>query len=231
MCDGMNLDRRLMLLGVMLVVLSMTMATQYATTKITYSYALVHPSDADIRFIGSDNSTDGRVLAVAGTNGTTASLTFHFGNWSAGTNVTYTACFGIVNEETNNVNITHINVSTSAGSDYLQIWLHGDRDTKAGSDGTSVLMWNEGSLINGADSPAWVLGSGDSNSENMSAGAGSNIPTTWDDFRGVRYSTANTNAVNGTSDFVWVQISLDLPSTPTATNSGTIWIHFQASDT
>jgi len=42
MCDGVRLDRRLVLIGVMLVVLSMTMATQYATTEVNYSFAIVH---------------------------------------------------------------------------------------------------------------------------------------------------------------------------------------------
>lgn len=51
MYDGMRIDRRLVLIGVMLIVLSMTMATQYAVTKVGYSYSIVHPSDADIRFI------------------------------------------------------------------------------------------------------------------------------------------------------------------------------------
>jgi len=50
------------------------MATQYAVTKVGYEFSIVHPSDADIRFIGSDNSTDGRVLRVDGANGTTMFL-------------------------------------------------------------------------------------------------------------------------------------------------------------
>jgi len=65
----MRLDRRLTLIGIMIIVLSVTMATQYATTKVGYSYSIVHPSNADIRFIGSDNSSDGtRVLRVDGDN-------------------------------------------------------------------------------------------------------------------------------------------------------------------
>ena len=46
----MRLDRRLTLIGIMIIVLSVTMATQYATTKVGYSYSIVHPSNADIRF-------------------------------------------------------------------------------------------------------------------------------------------------------------------------------------
>ncbi|MEA3458072.1 MAG: hypothetical protein U9R21_05280, partial [Candidatus Thermoplasmatota archaeon] len=63
----MKIDRRLMLLGVMLVVLSVAVATQYATTKVNYSYSIVHPSNADIRFVASDNSSEdgNRLLRVA----------------------------------------------------------------------------------------------------------------------------------------------------------------------
>ncbi len=65
----MRLDRRLTLIGIMIIVLSVTMATQYATTKVGYSYNIVHPSNADIWFIGSDNSSDGTmVLRVDGDN-------------------------------------------------------------------------------------------------------------------------------------------------------------------
>ena len=108
MCDGMRIDRRLVLIGVMLIVLSMTMATQYAIIRTSYSYSLVHPSNADIRFIASDNSTDGIfLLRINGTNGTTNSeLILSFGNISANQNKTYTAAFGIVNEESVAVNIT-----------------------------------------------------------------------------------------------------------------------------
>ena len=31
------------------------LATQYVSTKIGYTYAVVHPSNADIRFVGFDN--------------------------------------------------------------------------------------------------------------------------------------------------------------------------------
>ena len=190
----MRIDRRLVLIGVMLVVLSMTMATQYATTKIGYSYDIVHPSNADIRFIGSDKSANNTRVLWAENNGTTARLTLNFGNISANYNKTYTAAFGIVNEEQYSLNITHINVSATA--DYLQIWLHGDRDQKAGDDGTSVFMWDKGSQESSSSSTAWVL--------------------------------AN-NSVNSTADFVWVQISLDIPASPVETDeTGSIYIHFEA---
>lgn len=231
--DGMKAERKLTFIGVMLIVMSMTMATQYATTKVGYQYDIVHPSNADIRFIGSDNSTDGRVLRVDGANGTTARLTLEFGDWGADSNKTYTAAFGIVNEEGIDVRIMHINVSNTTGNpDYLQIWLHGDRDKKVADDGgTVVFMWDNGTLESSTTSIAWVLAAGDQNTSSMNADGDTNLPTNWDSTKNVRYSVNDANnSVNGTSDFVWVQISLNIPENPAAggAQTGKIWIHFEA---
>jgi hypothetical protein len=234
MRDGMKIDRRLVLLGVMLIVLSMTMATQYATTKIGYTYSIVHPSNADIRFIGCDNATDGiMILRVDGTNasGQRNMKLVLGGNWTENQNKTYTAAFGIVNEENFNLSITYINVSATAGADYMQIWLHSDRDTLVGSDaGTKVMVWNKGTLGFSASSCVWKLGEGNFNAANMCAdGAGTQISTPWNEAAHMRNSYSNTNAVNGTSDFVWVQISLNIPDGAlSGTNTGTIYINFKA---
>jgi hypothetical protein len=231
--DGMNINRRLTLVGVMLVVLSMTMATQYAVTRVGYEFSIVHPSDADIRFIGSDNSSDGRVLRVDGANGTTAKVKLTFGNWSANMNKTYTAAFGIVNEEMTTVNITHINVSNTSGqADYTQIWLHANRSQNAISDADSVYMWSKESSMNGSGTTAWQLGAGNQNPSNMCADAVTQLDTLWDTTKEVRYSVNNANySVSGTSDFVWVQISIDIPASPDTggSHTGAIWIHFEAS--
>ena len=53
--DVTRIDKCLTLIGGMLVVLSLTMTTHYATTEVNYSFTIVHPSDSDIRYIGSDN--------------------------------------------------------------------------------------------------------------------------------------------------------------------------------
>lgn len=224
----MNVNRRLTLLGVMLVILSMTMATQYATTKVGYEFAIVHPSNQDIRFIGSDNSTDGRVLRVSGANASTVSVKLEFGNWSAGSNCTYTAAFGIVNEELITVNITHINISLTTGSDYTQIWLHGNRSTDATIDGSGVFMWDMGVSKSGSGTTAWQLAAGDQNVSNMDGGS---ISTPWDETKHVRYSVDDTAAVNGTDDYVWVQVSIVIPTSSPSSGTGWIWIHFEASAT
>jgi len=228
---GMNIDRRLTILGVMLVVLSMTMATQYATTKVGYTYSIVHPSNADIRFIGSDNGSNGRILKALNNGTGMEVLEINFGNWSANSNKTYTAAFGIVNEELMEVNITHISVSNTTGADYMQIWLHGNRSKNAIYDASSVFIWNKGvDLGFNSNTSAWTLAPGDQNPSTMSDGI-DDLPTDWDNDSGVRYSVANNASASGVSDFVWVQISIDIPAAAdqTGLHEGTIWIHFKAS--
>lgn len=223
----MNVRRRFTLLGVLIVILSVTMATQYATTKIGYEYGIVHPSDADIRFIGSDNSSDGlRVLRIEGDNATNPSLKIVLGNVTLNQNKTYTAAFGIVNEESYAVTISHIEVDTS-DTDYMQIWLHGARNIIAENDGSSVLVWNKTSVGYDATSSVWGLAAGDQDPSSMRGG---DITTSWDSDAHVRYSTSNTAAVNNTHDYVWVQISLDIPDDAalSASNTGTIYVHTRA---
>lgn len=237
----MKIDRRLILIGVMLIFLSMAMATQYATIEVGYSYSIVHPSNADIRFIGSDNSSDDmRVLRVLD-NTSAVKIELRFGNLSTNQNKTYTAAFGIINEEPFAVNITHINVSGSP--DYTQIWLHGNRNMKA-DDPTSVFMWDKGVSMNSSDTTAWILAHGDQNYSSMDSNVSTpddNIATPWDypDTSHVRYSLSNIDArqANGigdnspynASDFVWIQISLDVPGDISLTSvTGSIWIYFEA---
>jgi len=247
----MRIDRRLTILGVMLVVLSMTMATQYATTKVQFSFDIVHPSNADIRFIGRDNSSDGsRVIrSASGSNGTNIILTCDFGDWSAGTNKTYVAAFGIVNEEPFAVNITKINVSLGAGTpNVFQIWLHGDPDTQADSDSTSKFVMNKNTTNHGGDGACiWSLarGDGDVRTLKYNATLSSTATTMWDTTSHVQFiegnSTVARNCTNGASggansyacgsDYVWVQISLDIPSSgfgSGGSKTGRIWIHFEA---
>jgi len=229
----MKADRRLTILGVLLIVMSMTMATQYATTKVGYEFAVVHPSDADIRFIGSDNSSDsnGRVLRVE--DGTNASghknVKIVLGDWMPNSEKNYTAAFGIVNEEGFKVNISHINVS-GTGTTWMNIWLHGDRDVDAPSDGTAVKVVTAGAANFDADNEVWTLGAGNGDPDDMSNDTVTQLSTPWDETAHVRYSINDANnSVNETSDFVWVQVALDIPSdAANLSYSGTIWVHFKA---
>jgi len=237
----MNINRRLTLLGVMLVVLSMTMATQYAVTKIGYEFSLVHPSNADIRFIGYDNSTDNvLVLRVDGDNSSgNRNLKLHFGgNFTELQNKTYTAAFGIVNEEIFNVNITNISVSTTGSeADYLQIWVHGTPnilcENEANPGTNSVMVWNKGSVGFDRENCVWQLGPGNQSIEDMDTNAASGdtkVETPWEGGSAhVRYSVCNSTAVNGTSDFVWVQVSINVPDgAPAGDYSGTIIVNVKA---
>ncbi len=227
----MRIDRRLMLTGVLLVVLSMTMATQYATTRVTYSFSIVHPSESDIRYIGSDNSSgdNQRVLRV-NNNATTPYATIELGSWMPNSEKNYTATFGIVNEEVLPVNITYINVS-GVNASYIDIWLHGDRDTDVSLDaGTPIKVVEGGAALYDADDVVWTLGAGDADPTNMNASGGGDILTPWDETSHVRYSVSDWDATNETSDFVWIQVSLDIESDASAGSpTGTIFIHFKAS--
>jgi len=228
----MRIDRRLVLIGVMLIVLSMTMATQYAVTKVSYSFAIVHPSNADIRYIGSDNSSDdgNRVLRVLNNDSGSRYLTIELGDWAPNQRKNYTAVFGIVNEEQFPVNITFINVSGTDAS-YMDIWLHADRDQDFPNDGTAVKVVDDGTALFDSSSVVWTLGAGDGDTSTMdnNSGVAGTISTPWDNTSHVRYSTSDINAINETSDFVWVGISLDIPSNAAAaTPTGTIYIHFKA---
>ncbi len=240
----MKLDRRLALLGVFFLVLNLAIATQYAVSKIGYEYYLVHPCEANIRYIGSDNTSGGRVLRVNGANGT-GSLKLVFGNWSAGTNKMYSAAFGIVNEEQVSVSITHINVS-SDNATYMKIWLHGDRDANANNtnnDPTTVLMFNNNTVVNTSNTTAWQLAPGNDDPSdmcyNVSDRTNFSTNTTWDETQHVRFSVNNSNAygigvlgrtINNASDFVWVQVAIDIPTNANSSGlyTGTIWIHYQA---
>ena len=148
---------------------------------------------------------------------------------------TYSAAFGIVNEESYPLNITHINVS-SLNATYMKIYLHGNRTADASNstlDNSSVLMWNNNTMVNASDTTAWTLAAGNDNSSNMcynvSNSTNCTIPTPWDNTSHVRYSLNNSVAASNVSDFVWVQITMDIPETVEmiGTYTGTIWIHLE----
>jgi len=233
-----------------MVVLTMVIATQYAVTELGYEYTIVHPSNADIRFIGSDNSSDGvRVLRVDGTNGTNATLKLYFGNWSSNTKVIYSSAFGIVNEEKYPLKIMYINVTptifssnstnstNSTNATYLKIWLHGNRTANAESnvtDPSTVFMYDNGTMVNASNTTAWILGAGDKNYSNMcynvSDRTNSGISTPWDNTSRIRYSESDINAVSNVSDFVWVQVAIDIPAIVDSGGpySGIITIYFES---
>lgn len=226
-----------MILAVLFVILNMVAATQYAVTKLGYEFTIVHPCDSGTRLIGSDNSTDNiRVLRVAGSNTTNVRLKLALGDkYSTNMVRTFTAAFGIVNENNFSLNITHINVSSSNHT-YMKIYLHGNRTADASNstlDNSSVFMWNNNTLVNASNTTAWVLRAGNDNSTNMcynvSNSSNCTISTPWDETAHVRFSTNNSLAASNVSDFVWVQITMDIPEAveTIGTHTGTIWINFE----
>ena len=234
----MKVSKKMSIIAVLFLILNMVIATQYAVTKLGYEYSLVHPSDASIRYIGSDNASDGiRVLRVDGNNVTNVRLKLNLGDiYSTNMERTFSAAFGIVNEENNTLNITHINVS-SDNYTYMQIWLHGDRDANANStvnDPSTVLMWDNDTMVNQSNTTAWVLAEGNEDSSDMcynsSNRPATRIATNWDETAHVRYSKNNSNAVSGISDFVWIQVKLVIPETADSlgAHTGTIWIHLES---
>ncbi len=225
----MNVRRRFTLLGVLLVVLSVTMATQYATTKISYSFGIVHPSDADIRFIASDNSAaDNKRVLRAENNATNPTLTIELGDWMPNSEKNYTSALGIVNEEQFAVTISHCTIS-GTGSTNVSVWVHEDRDVDVSTEASAnkFCLVSDGVSQTSSGDTAWVLAAGDGDSSSMNGGG---IATDWDSTSQVRYTTDDTNADNSTTDFVWVQISLNIPSNAplTASATGTIEFHFRA---
>lgn len=238
--EGMKTNKRWMILAVLFLVLNMAIATQYATTKVGYEYYIIHPSNASIRLIGSDNSSDGiRILRVIDSNVTDVGIKLKLGgNFTTNEQKTYSAAFGIVNEGQVALNITHINVS-SLNATYLKIWLHGNRTQNAEStdnDPSSVYMWNNDTLVNASDTIAWTLAAGDDDPDDMCSNVSDrpaySANTPWDQTAHVRYSRNNTNATDGFSDYVWVQIAIDIPETADSLgiHTGTIWLHFESED-
>jgi len=209
------------LIGVLLLVVNMVIATQYATTKNGYEYS-IHSSDTNIRFVESDNTFYGRVLRVDRVNGAYG-LKISLGNWSAGTTNIYSAAFGIVNEGDIAVKIMYINVS-AVNYTYMRIWLHGDCSANANSDRTAVLMFNNGTIVNATNTAAWTLAPGDGDSRDIYNNVSNRNNS-------IGYGVGMFNrTISNASDFVWVQVAIDIPSTVdiAGLHAGTIWIYFEA---
>jgi hypothetical protein len=213
----------------------MTMATQYANTKISYTFTIVHPSNADIRFIGSDNSSDDglRCLRVLDNDSASVFLSLNLGELAPNQTINYTAAFGIVNEENFTVNITHFSLS-GENTSYFDIWVHGNRTEDYPTEGdcsTRVKVVNNGDgSMYGTNSCVWQLAAGDMNATTMCADGTTQLNTLWDEQSHIQYSINNANnSVNQTSDFVWVGISVSVPSDAALqTATGTLVIYFKS---
>ncbi|MEM0466102.1 MAG: hypothetical protein QXX20_00660 [Candidatus Thermoplasmatota archaeon] len=236
----MKIDPRLFIIGMALVISTMVAATQFALIDLEYQYQIIHPviPDYGIHYMGSDNASDGiRVLRVINTSGARV-LKVVLGAWGGTYQVAYTAAVGIVNEDNHSVAITHVEVRSLIENQptYLKIWLHGNRTSYADNTthSSSILLYDNGTCYTNQNTIAWVLARGDNNASticsNYTTPAVSTIPLLKDERAGVRYSYCNIPAVSGYSDFVWVQIELDVPYQPVTHEqfSGSIIIHYQS---
>ena len=215
----MDVRKKVLLVGIAIAVLSAAVATQYARVTIGYEYNIVHPSNGLIRFVALDNASDGHRLLRVRNNNTTATMNLSFGNIPQGMNKTYSAAFAIVNEEGFPINITGVTVSGN-GKQYMKIWLHSNANTDATQEGNKLLIW-DGATSHGY----WILGNGNNNSTNMN---GTSTSTPWDNDDNIRYAAGTPTATNGSTDFVWVQISIDANGVNRGNYQGTIEFNFKA---
>ena len=233
----MNIEFRLFIIGMLLVVTTMAVATQFAITDIQYEYEIIIPviPDYGIKYIGSDNSSDGIRVLRAEQNGTD-SYKIRLGNISMNYHLIYTAAFGIVNEDMFTQRITHIEVPSSTAT-YLKIWLHGDRDCLVdnnSNDPTSVLLYDNGTIESASNTVAWTLAPGDGNASticsNITDRSRYTSSLSYDEIAKIRYSYDNNNACSSFSDFVWIQIDLKIPDNAELkqANTGYFYIYLKS---
>ena len=212
----MDVRKKMLIVGIGMVMLSAAVATQYARITVGYTFDVVHPSEGLIRFVACDNATDGRRLLRV-TNNNTGTMQLVFGDIPQGMNKTYTASFAIVNEEGFTINITGVTV-TGSGASCMRIWLHSSADTDAVNDGEKLMIWDSSS-----SSGYWLLSAGDGDYSTMG-----NTTTSWDNDDNIKCADSTPDAHNGSTDFVWVQISINTSGVSRGTYSGSIEFNFKA---
>jgi len=201
-----------------MLLLSAVAASQYASTDIGYSFT-ISAGDSGIRFIGHDMAHDGVTLLRAddaeGNN-----LHMELGDWARGQTSTWTAAFGIVNENSLGTSINSLSVS-GTGSSYIYIWLHNNSDTEAVSDGGTLIF--DG--VNGAQTFTWNLDSGNADASNANG-----VSTPLNPLSHTRTLNATDDATG--TDHVWLQVKVAIPQG--ASNgqfSGTLSFSFGEAET
>ena len=228
MLVSVKIDKRLSIIGVVIVVLSTTMATQYANTKISYTFNIVHPTDTGIRFIASDNCSDDGFRCLRVENNASPVLSLDLGEWFPNSTKNYTAAFGIVNENNYSVNISYIQIIGDNIS-FIDIWVHGNRTEDYPDEGdcsTRVKVVDNGVSLYSKGSCVWKLAIGDDNTSSMDD---TNTTTPWDEPSHIRYSKYDIAAINVTDDYVWVGVSLTVPPDASLQSAtGKIYVNFEA---
>ncbi len=211
----MDVRKKVLLAGIEIAMLSAAIATQYARVSIAYEYG-ISANNGAIRFIARDTAPDGKyVLQNVGNT-----LKLSFGSFTPGTNKTYTAAFGIVNEESFNIYLYNVSVMGS-GSQYVKIWLHKNPNVTASNDASSILVWDGSHKT--FSNITFYAGNNDASNAYSDAGM---ISTPLDVTNNVRYNTAS-GTIGNNNDYWWVQVSIDIPNgVSDATYTGNILFSF-----
>jgi len=213
----MNIHFRLFVIGMLLLITTMAVATQFGLSDLEYQFIVGIIPDHGIHYIGSDNSTDG-IRVLRRTNPNSENFQLFLGNVSSNSKWAYSSAFAIVNEDRFVKHITHIDVISNNNTN-IKIWLHDHKNNNANypSNTTrSVLMFSNGTISNCSTTIAWSLAPGDRNASTIC----SNITdpynytsnNSWDSIANVFYSLNNNRNKHEYSDYVWVQIEIDIPA-------------------
>ena len=210
----MDVRKKALLVGVAIAMVSAAIATQYARVSIAYEYG-ISASDGAIRFIARDIAPDGNYVLRKDGN----ILKLSLGSFTPGTNKTYTAAFGIVNEESFNIYLYNVSV-TGSGSGNIKIWLHKNPNVTVENDASKILVWN-GSYVDFAN-VTFYAGNNSANDADSNAGK----ILTPSNTQGVRYNTTS-GVIGENNDYWWVQISVDIPNDEDdGTYTGNIFFSF-----
>jgi len=110
-----------------LVILSVLNAMQYARLATAFQFGISFP-EALLHLIGRDKHPNGTAIysgkPLVYWESASNEFVFHLGSWYPGTNKSFTAAFGIVNEEQYKIVIREIRVEPAVAGQYMQIWLH-----------------------------------------------------------------------------------------------------------
>ena len=211
----MDVRKKALLVGVAIAMVSAAIATQYARVSIAYEYG-ISASDGAIRFIARDIAPDGNYVLRKDGN----ILKLSLGSFTPGTNKTYTAAFGIVNEESFNIYLYNVSI-TGSGSGNIKIWLHKNPNVTAENDASKILVWN-GGYVDFANVTFYA----GNNSANDADSNAEKILTPFNDTQGVRYNTTS-GVIGENNDYWWVQISVDIPNDEDdGTYTGNIFFSF-----
>ena len=78
------------------------------------------------------------------------------------------------------------------------------------------MIYDNGTIISTSDTIAWTLAPGDGNASTICSNITDRSRFTSflhnDEIAGVKYTYYNINATSSYSDYVWIQIELDIPS-------------------